>query len=205
MPTDNNQLADDQQPPADKTGDVTGAAPGQNDGENKAAAKPAVAFATEEEFQKRVDEMLKERLDRANKKADEAAKKAKEQAEQEAAAKNGEWQKLAEQRGAKLGELEAATTTLTSQVERLTTQTARLDKALRLQLDGLRKDVPKPVMALLDKLDPVEQLEWLAANRDQVGASSKQGVPGTPKPAGTMDVDKQAAAQKAAAQLYRDF
>ncbi len=198
----NQSPADGQQPPA-PTGDATGATPGQNGGE-KEPQKPAIAFATEEEFQKRVEDMLKERLDRANKKTEEAAKKAREQAEQEAAAKNGEWQKLAEQRGTKLGELEAAQTTLTSQVETLTTQAARLEKALRAQLDGLRRDVPKPVMALLDKLDPVEQLEWLAANREQVGAG-KQGVPGTPKPAGAKDADKQAAAQKAAAQMYRDF
>jgi hypothetical protein len=201
---DNQPQADGQPAAGATTGDATGAPPGQNGGEHNEQPKPAVAFATEEEFQQRVEAMLKERLDRANKKADEQARKAKEQAEQEAAAKNGEWQKLAEQRGTKLGELETANATLTSQVETLTSQASRLDKALRTQLDGLRKDVPKPVMALLDKLDPVEQLAWLAANRDQVGPG-KQGVPGTPKPAGNLDAADREAARKQAAAMYAEL
>lgn len=202
MPDNNKQLPDGQQQPA-PTGDATGTTPGQNGGET-GQPKAAITFTTEEEFQKRVEDMLKERLDRERKKAEAATQKAKEQAEQDAAAKNGEWQKLADQRGTKLQELEASATTLTSQVETLTTQTARFEKALRAQLDGLRKDVPKPVIALLDKLDPVEQLEWLAVNRDQVGAG-KQGVPGTPKPAGNLGEADREAARKQAAVMYAEL
>lgn len=54
--------------------------------------------------QAEVDEIIKERLQREKSKADKAAEDARRAAEAEAAAKNGEWQKLAEQREKELAD-----------------------------------------------------------------------------------------------------
>jgi hypothetical protein len=49
-----------------------------------------------------------------------------------------------------------------------------------------RKDLPKHITALLDKLDAAEQLEWIAANQEalKVPAAGTTAVPGTPRPNG---------------------
>lgn len=128
--------------------------------------------------------IIKERLARektANEKAQaEAAKKATE----EAAAKNGEWQKLAETRAAeiaeankKLGELESATARL-----------AEYEAAIKLQADTAKKDLPAHILSLLDALPPVKQLEWLAKNASVLGQRPTQTIPGTPPPASGKDV-----------------
>ena len=77
------------------TVDATGASTGQNGGLSATSASvsqaPAIAFATDAEFQERVESILKERLKRADDKAAAATAKAKADAEAAAAAKNGEW------------------------------------------------------------------------------------------------------------------
>ena len=184
---------------APNTADATGVNPDQNGG----TGAPAIAFATEAEFQARVDELLRERLKRADDKAAAAAKKAREDAEAAAAAKNGEWQSLAEQRSARLAEVEAQAADLTARLEAQTAQAERLDKALKAQLDGLRKNVAKPVLALLDKLPTAEQLEWLAANQEQ--AQRVNGVPATPKPAGQLDAAATEEGRRAVAAMYHEL
>jgi hypothetical protein len=182
---------------ADVTGNATGGQAAQNGGAPAAMAKAAVSFATEEEFQKRVDDMLKERLERERRKAEEKAQKAREQAEAEAAAKNGEWQKLAEQRAARLMEVEPALAEAAGKAERYA-------QALEVQLAALRKDVPKSLLALLDKLDVVEQLTWLAANPEAV-KTALNGVPASPKAAGSLTDAQQTEARQQMARLYQDF
>ena len=185
-------------PTADATGQET--ANGGGDGEQKQMA-PAIAFATEAEFQRKVEDLLKERLDREAKKADAKAQKAREEAQAEAAAKNGEWQQLAEQRAAKIAELE----TQTAALDAATTKAQRYEQALAKQVEALRKDVPKHLAPLLDKLDVVEQLEWLAANRDAIAPKQPNGVPASPRAQGGMDAAAQAEARQQAASFYGDF
>lgn len=184
------------------TGDATGQATanGGGEGEQANAAPPAVTFASEADFQRKVDDLLKERLERERVKADKQAQKAREEAQAEAAAKNGEWQQLAEQRAAKLAELESQVAGL----DAATTRAQRYEQALAKQVEALRKDVPKHLVPLLDKLDVVEQLEWLAANRDAV-APKANGVPATPRAQGGMDAAAQAEARQQAASFYGDF
>ena len=184
------------------TGDATGQdAPANGGGEGEQKQTPALTFATEAEFQRKVDDLLKERLDRAAKTAEQKAQKAREEAQAEAAAKNGEWQQLAEQRAAKIAELETQTATL----DATTTKAQRYEQALAKQVDVLRKDMPKHLAPLLDKLDVVEQLEWLAANRDAVAPKQPNGVPATPRAQGGMDAAAQAEARQQAASFYGDF
>lgn len=181
------------------TGDATGSQAAQNGGTpaGTGETKPAVAFATEAEFQQRVDDMLKERLDRERKKAEEKAQRAREQAEADAAAKNGEWQKLAEDRKIKLAEVEPALADAVAKAE-------RYEQALQAQLTALRKNVSKSLTALLDKLDVVEQLEWLANNQEAI-KTTVNGVPSSPKPAGGLTDAQQQQARQTMAQMYRDF
>lgn len=184
------------------TGDATGQdAPANGGGEGEQKQAPALTFATEAEFQRKVDDLLKERLDRAAKTAEQKAQKAREEAQAEAAAKNGEWQQLAEQRAAKIAELETQAATL----DATTTRAQRYEQALAKQVEVLRKDVPKHLAPLLDKLDVVEQLEWLAANRDAVAPKQPNGVPATPRAQGGMDAAAQAEARQQAASFYGDF
>lgn len=187
------------------TADATGA-DSQNSGTDATVTtSAAITFTTEAEFQKRVDDMLKERLERERKKAADAAQKAREEAEQEAAAKNGEWQKLAEQHGAKVKELTAQFDTLSGQVETLTAQKERLETALRAQLENARKDLPKPVLSLLEKQDIVDQLEWLATNRAELQRANGVGVPSTPRPAGALNGAASEEARRATAAMYSEF
>jgi len=113
-----------------------------------------------------VDRIVAERLARAQQKAQADADKARQEAEQRALAEQGEYKTLAEQRAAKLAELEPKA----GQVE-------RYERALKAQVDHLRKDLPDHITALLDKMDPAEQLEYLAANRDKLVATPPPANP----------------------------
>lgn len=177
---------------ADKgTGDGTGDATGTTGGSDK----PSPAFT-----QADVDRIVKERLEREQKKAQTAAQKALEEAEAKALADQAKFQELADKRGQKLSELETATADLTVKLESEAAKAQRYEKALTTMLTEQRKRVPEHLHSLLDKLDPVEQLEWVAANGDKLAAT---GVPATPKPAGLPDADKERA-QAEAERFYRN-
>lgn len=143
-------------------------APGQND----PPVRAAISFETEEAFQKRVDEMLKDRLERERKKSEKAATEAREKAEAEAAAKNGEWQKLAETREAKIGELNQAI----AEAETIKAKAEKFEKALTALLAKQREGLPPHITALLDRFDAAEQIEYLAANAETI----KQQMPPQP-------------------------
>ena len=166
-------------------------------GQNAAVGQPAISFATEAEFQAKIEEMLKERLNRADRKAQEMAQKAREQAEAEAAQRNGEWEKLAQQHAAKLAAIEP-------ELEAIKPKLERYEKALTSQLEAQRKALPKPILSLLDNLDPASQLEWLASNKEAIQASAV-AVPATPKAQASIDAATQEAARKAAASMYSQF
>lgn len=51
------------------------------------------------------------------------------------------------------------------------------NEAAAKQVEELRKDLPEPIGKLLDKLTPIEQLEWL---RDPANAIPKQEIPPLP-------------------------
>jgi len=178
------------------TGNVTGAGAGQNDqagqqkggdgeqavgNENTAKdefkSKP-VTSESEEALQAHIDAIIKDRLKRAREKSDRDAEDARKKAEQDVLAKNAEWQKLAEQCGT---EIDGLKTELTGSQEKA----GRFEKALQAQLDAAKKDLPAAVLTLLDKLDPVEQLEWIAENAGEILTTqkpSKNGVPETQRP-----------------------
>lgn len=58
----------------------------------------------------------------------------------------------------------------------------RVNATLKAQVDAARKDLPKHIGDLLDKLNPVEQLEYLIAHADELGKKPSP-IPPTPNPA----------------------
>lgn len=128
----------------------------------------------------------KSRFDEVNnelkrlKKADEDRIKADQAAAAQHAKEQGEWEKLAKQHETRVAELEPQQA-----------KAERYEAALKAHLDTQRKDLPAHITALLDKLDVAEQLEWIAANREALGAANgsttngaPRGTPNSPKPAG---------------------
>lgn len=102
----------------------------------------------------------------------------REKTEREQAEKNGEWQKLAEKHTAELSDLKPKLTTAEADRD-------RYSEALSKHVKHLRKDVPEHISALLDRLDPVDQLDWITKNQDQIGPGGVQRGNGpNPRPAG---------------------
>jgi len=145
--------------------------------------------------QDEVDRIVKERLEREKLTRDKESSKAKENAEAEALKKNQEWQALAEKSAARVMELEP----LSEQVE-------RYRNALEKSLAAEKKDLPRHVLVLLEKLDPVDQIEYLSENREGLGKPLRTGVPASPEPKERKisDEDNERARQ-AQTRLYSGF
>ena len=171
----------------------TADAAGINSGD-KAKAEPTFTQAD-------IDRILTERLERERKKSDDKAKKAREDAEAKALEDQQKFQELAHQRGTKVAELETSVATMATELETAKGTAERYQKALNTILAEQRKRVPEHLSSLLDKLDPVEQLEWLASNADKL--SNTAGVPATPKQKGDMSAADKEKAQKDAERYYR--
>lgn len=107
--------------------------------------------------QKQLDAKIAERLTREKNKQDEAVNKAKKEAEEKALADNAEWKTLAEKREQELSALSP-----------FKDKAERYEKALTAQLEKAREGLPKAVLTLLDRLDPAEQLEYIAENREEL-------------------------------------
>ncbi len=142
-----------------------------------------------------VDRIVKERLERERGMREKAAGKARDDAQAEALKKNQEWQALAEKSAARVVELEP-----------LGEQAARYRDALEKSLAAEKKDLPRHVLVLLEKLDPVDQIEYLSANREELGKPLRTGVPASPEPAErTLSEDDAARARRGQAQIYQNF
>jgi hypothetical protein len=164
-------------PPAQPT-------PPANSGEPKPTMPPAdppkgVTFESEEKLQEHINKVLADRLEREKRKAEKQANEAREKAEADAAAKNGEWQKLAETRETKITELTQKVTML----DEIQAKADRYEKALKAHLDTQIEGLPEHVVALLKKLDVAEQLEYITKNREALGQTQRAGgPPPSPKP-----------------------
>ncbi len=184
---------------SDKGADPQGSDGGQNAGDGG----KTISFTSEAELQKHIDTVLKDRLAREQKKSEEAARKATEAAEAKALADQQKWQELAEKHGKRVTELEGqvtASATVTEQLE-------RYKGALEAQLKTVKAGLPAHVTTLLDKLDVVEQMEYIAANQEALktpAAPAAGGPPASPKPgeARQMSEEERQKAQQQATQLY---
>lgn len=146
-----------------------------------AAVPPAEAKNTDTEPQavpyerfKQVNDTLKE-LQAWKAKQEQAAAKqaeAQAQAQEQQLAEQQKWQELAEKRQAERDALSAERETLAGKFE-------AYSAAVQSILTTQKKDLPKHIIALLDKLDPVEQLQYIAENADEL--TPKAAAPGTPQ------------------------
>ncbi len=130
--------------------------------------------------QSELEAIVKDRLERAKRKAKEDADKAKADADQKALAEQGEFKTLAEQRAAELE-------TTKRELETAKTHEQAADKyrkALKDRLDVEKKAYPAHVVSLLDKLDPLEQLEWITANADALKPATDRTHGTPPRSAG---------------------
>lgn len=153
--------------------------------------------------QEDVDRIVKERLEREKLARERATARAKEEAEAEALKKNQEWQALADVNAKKADELAARV----AQLEPVGEQVERYRSALERSLAAEKKDLPKHVLVLLEKLDPVEQIDYLAANRDALGRTTgAAGVPASPEPKERrLSDDDLERARRGQANLYQNF
>lgn len=152
---------------APNTGDATGTNGGQSD-------------APEKKFtQAELDNILRKRLDQEKQQREKAEAKAREEAEAKALLEQQKYQELAEARAKRIAELEATA----AELEGAREQAERYKSALSAHLETQRKGLPGHITTLLDKLDPVEQLEWIAANQAAIGPPNghKGGVPASPR------------------------
>lgn len=175
---DDKKLTDGQQQPDNATEGNSEKSEQQDGGEKKIF----ISFESEEAFQNAIDSRLKDRLDREAKKREAAAQKAKEEAEAAALAEQLKFEELADKRAGKITELEGNLTTATGDLETANSQLKRYKTALTQQLEAAKKDLPEATLELLNRLDPVEQLEYLAKHGQSI-APKPNGVPPSPKPA----------------------
>ncbi len=136
---------------------------------------------TEKTFtQTEVNVFLKADRERHERKAKELAEKAKTEAEQKALLEQGEFKTLAEQRASEL-----ATTKLELEAAKAHEETAnKYKKALQLRLAEDKKSLPAGIVAILDQLDEIKQMEWLADPKNlevlKAPAESSTRTHGTP-------------------------
>lgn len=137
--------------------------------------KKAIEFSPEQQayLDKLIGDARKEGRDKAAREAEDARRTAEDEAEQKRLEEQKEFEKLANDRKAKLDALEA-------QVKTLAEQNEKYVSAIKAKLEAERKGLPDHIMALLDKLDPVDQLEWLAGNAEAAKKPSGAQSPGTP-------------------------
>jgi hypothetical protein len=131
----------------------------------------------------------------ANRKAKKDAESATVAAKEKELAEQNAWKELADQRQAKLAELEAKT----GQIEPLTEKLGRYEAMLYAQVESQLKAVPDMFKPLLAKLDLTERIEWLVENAEKL---SIVGVPTTPRPAGQMNEAGREEARKRQAQFF---
>lgn len=166
-----NNQTDEQQTDQAQTDDATGAGDGQNGGDDQ-QQQPTFSQAD-------LDRIVKERLERAQKQAEAKTQKAREEAEAKALADQEKWKDLAEKHGTKLQTLEADLETRSTELETAAQRIERLGQALTAQLAAQKEGLPEATLELLNRLDPVDQLEYLAKHRGSLTANTN-GVPPSP-------------------------
>ncbi len=137
----------------------------------------SIRFKDDQALQQYVQDRLKDRLLREDKKREEAAEAARKEAEENALEQQQEFKTLADKRAERILDLEAQVGTL----EQITTERDEMQSALQGYLDKERDGLPEMILSLLEGKSPVEQLAWIAANRDKLGKQNGRGIEPTPK------------------------
>lgn len=131
------------------------------------------------------------------------ADKKREADEQARLAEQGQYKELADKLKTQVADAEKQMADL----QTAKSASERYEKALKARADAEIAKLPEVFKPLLAKLDPVEQLEWLAANADKI-ASGKSGVPKSPNGAEEKELSeeqKQEARASATRQTHSIF
>ena len=142
------------------------------DEKDKGKQTSKVTFTAEQQAE--VDQIVKDRLARAQKKAEAETEKARKQAEEDGLKKNQEFEKLAETRQSKISEFETQLAELTPFKELAEKYKGAMEKMLQAQIEKL----PKTIKVLIEKMDPLDQMQYLTENAKELNIDIK-GVPET--------------------------
>lgn len=174
-----NNLDGGEQDP--QTNPATGDGPGQGDSdpENNGDGEE-VTFTAEQ--QAKLDQIITNRLQRQREKleaeAEEAQRKAEQEAEEARLAEQQEFQELAEKRKAELDKVKP-------ELEALQERAKRYEEALESHAAQALEHVPDFVKPLLEKMDLLEKLNYIAEHAEEfAGNGGPAGPPKTPKPNG---------------------
>jgi hypothetical protein len=159
-----------------------------NNGEDKGKQTAKVTFSPEQQTE--LERVLKERLERERKKSETVAEKVRKQAEEDALTKNKEFETLAEQRKTKVGELEAQVAELAPLKEQIEKYKGAMETVLKAQMAKL----PKVILPLLEKLDPIEKMQYLADHANELNIEVI-GVPETDINDSTQKLNEEAQAK----------
>ena len=152
--------------------------------------------------QAELDQIVKDRLERERKKHEADADKARKDAEAAALEKNEEWQKLAEKRAQDLQTLSQEKADLEPYKE----QAEKYKKALDDQLAKIKEKLPKHLLPLIDKLDPVEAMAYITEHAEELGAKpSTYGETPEGKERKLNDEDKKKAQDASGTLITRTF
>lgn len=138
---------------------------------------PARAWRTIQNLRK-----VEEEYDRLRRQVAEAEAEQRK-AEEDALAEQEQFKELAEKRATELEELKPRADAA-----------ERYETALRTFLDAEREGLPAHILTLLDRMEPDEQLAYIAEHREALRPPSKSGLPETPggnaKPETVDDIEK---------------
>lgn len=110
-------------------------------------------------------ETRKEERKKAKAEAEAEIAKAKKEAEEKELADKQEFKTLAERRGTEIDTLKQEVARLTEANKQAETYKA----ALNAQLTEVKKTLPKFVLPLIEKMDPVEAMKYITDNKDELG------------------------------------
>jgi hypothetical protein len=168
----------------DQDGDTPGAEADDSQSENSGTE---VKLTPEQ--QALFDKALKARLARERKnlraeleaEATSREEKAKQDAEKQRLAEQGEFKKLNETLTAEAEKAKTSLEAATGTVATLTQERDAYRAAVESMLTAQREGLPEHIAALLDKLNPLDQLTWIAENAEEVNKSRNGAAPGTPR------------------------
>lgn len=124
-----------------------------------------------------IDRIVADRLERERKKSEAAAQKLKDESEAAALAEQQKWQELAQKHEKTIADLTAKL----AESEALKETFGNYETVVKKYLETERAGLPEHIVALLDKLDPVAQLEYISTNKDSLKPNRKP-LPETPDP-----------------------
>lgn len=136
---------------------------------NSPAFKAAVAEA--------VEATVKDRLARDRQARETTAEREKREAAAQALKDNQKFEELSKTQEAQLTEATATIATLTTERDGLAERLKAADAAIGAILTTQKKDLPKHITALLERMTPAEQLSYLADNAEDIKRGATSAVP----------------------------